>query len=87
MATNKCTVDWCDLEKYRIGFDIDVDLIESCQALNLALCALSQILSNDQLLWNFAPHFIPFQQYTGIFPVSRSVSYIISISKFSLMIE
>ncbi|CAF3562707.1 unnamed protein product [Rotaria sp. Silwood2] len=66
--SNKCTVSWCDLPKYKLTFDLDEALIEQYPALNIALCALSKILTNDFLLSNFSAHFVPFDQYTGILP-------------------
>jgi hypothetical protein len=70
--SNKCSITWCNLPKYELTFDLDEVLIETYPALNIALCALSKILTNNHLLINFSAHFIPFDEYTGIFPVSFS---------------
>ncbi|CAF1439201.1 unnamed protein product [Rotaria sordida] len=66
--SNKCSLSWCDLPKYELTFGLDEVLIETYPALNIALCALSKILTNDFLLSNFSAHFVPFDEYTGIFP-------------------
>ncbi|CAM4836924.1 unnamed protein product, partial [Rotaria magnacalcarata] len=64
----KCTVSWCDLPRYELTFGLNEILIETYPALNIALCALSKILTNDYLLTNFRAHFVPFYEYTGILP-------------------
>ena len=73
--TSECPIGWCDLPKYELTFGLDEILIESSPALNVALRALSKILSNDHLLVNFSAHFIPFREYTGLFPVSFTREY------------
>ncbi|CAF4439728.1 unnamed protein product, partial [Rotaria magnacalcarata] len=58
---------------YELTFGLNEILIETYPALNIALCALSKILTNDYLLTNFCAHFVPFYEYTGILPlVERS---------------
>ena len=70
IMASESPIGWCDLPKYELTFGLDERLIESYPALNVALRALSKILSNDHLLVNFSAHFIPFREYTGFFPVS-----------------
>ncbi|CAF2909072.1 unnamed protein product [Rotaria sp. Silwood2] len=73
--SDKCTISWCDLPKYSLTFGLEQNQIDTCPALNVALCSLSKILMNDHLLVNLSTHFIPFKEYTGRFPsvVSPSI--------------
>ena len=65
---------FCDLALYSITFGLDHTIIDSCPALNIALRSISIILSNENLT-NFAPHFLPYEEYDGRFPVSFGKSH------------
>ncbi|UJR19532.1 hypothetical protein I4U23_022662 [Adineta vaga] len=50
--SNKCSVTWCYLPKYQFNFGLEEAFVEAPPALNIALCALSQILTNNHLMMN-----------------------------------
>ncbi len=66
---------FCDLKVYDVTFGLDPSVIDLCPSLNIALRTISLILSNEHLLTNFASHFIPYDEYTGKFPVSFGKRY------------
>ncbi len=66
---------FCDLKIYDLTFGLDPAVIDTCPPLNIALRSLSIILSNEYLLTNFTTHFIPYEEYTGKFPVNLRKQY------------
>ncbi|CAF3927813.1 unnamed protein product [Rotaria sp. Silwood1] len=63
---------FCDLKPYDLTFGLDPAVINSCPSLNIALRSISLILTNEHIMSNFAPHFIPYNEYDGNFPSSIS---------------
>jgi hypothetical protein len=58
-----------DPENYSFRLGIPDDLKEKYPIVYKALFALTNILQNDHLQKNFAPHFIPIDQYQYDYPV------------------
>jgi hypothetical protein len=65
--------NWCDLPVPVLTFNIEEDFISSFPALDLALRAVNKVLLNTYLIRNFAPHFIPYNDYEWRMPVSADI--------------
>jgi hypothetical protein len=61
---------FCDLKPYDLTFGLDPAVINSRPSWSIALRSISLILTNEHIMSNFAPHFIPYDEYDGDFPVS-----------------